>query len=37
MYERLVATIAARPDARVVHTRNGQVQQAYQAFLRTLR
>jgi predicted kinase len=36
MYDRLVSVIASRRTAKVVPTRSGQVQQAYQAFLSSL-
>jgi predicted kinase len=36
MYDRVLAVIAARPGAQVVHTASGAVDQAYQDFLRCL-
>lgn len=36
MYDRLVTLIATRPRAKVIHTRAGQVREAYQALLDNL-
>ncbi|HEY3903776.1 MAG TPA: hypothetical protein VGM14_07740 [Streptosporangiaceae bacterium] len=36
MYDRLMDTIAARPDVKVVRTVNGQVERAYRDFLASL-
>ncbi|GHE94658.1 hypothetical protein GCM10017786_29650 [Amycolatopsis deserti] len=36
MYDRLMAVIAARPAARIVHIEEGQVDRTYQALLRNL-
>jgi hypothetical protein len=36
MYDRLLTVIAVRPAARVVQTRGGRVDQAYQDFLAVL-
>jgi hypothetical protein len=36
MYDRLMSVIAARPAAHIVPTSSGQVEQAYQDFLRSL-
>ncbi len=36
MYDRLLAVVASRPAARVVHTTSGQIAQAYRDFMRSL-
>jgi len=36
MYDRLLSVLASRPTAKVVPTTSGQVEQAYQDFLRSL-
>jgi hypothetical protein len=36
MYDRLMAVIAARPGARIVHVEEGKVDPTYQAVLRSL-